>query len=311
MKLNQLRDFVAVAERGSLRAAARETGLAQPAITRSIQALEYSLNAQLFVREPRGVRLTPVGKDFLLRAMSILNEVRRAGESVRQRQGDVDGELALGFSIATHFGIFAEVISAFKRRFPKVRLRIIEGFFPTLENDLRNGLLDFYAGPMPDVGYPADMLITKLFDNNRVVVGRRGHPLRGARKLSDLTEAEWMTTSITRDAPDELKQVFAEHRLPMPRLLFQTQTALSTLMTMINTDALAMMPVQWVEAPLVAGWLEQLPLEQHFAAPPIMLVRRAGLGLTPAGEYFVHLVEQLAGQGGISSDANSISFRKF
>ena len=54
MKLNQLRDFVAVAERGSLRAAARETGIAQPAITRSIQALEHSLGTQLFVREARG-----------------------------------------------------------------------------------------------------------------------------------------------------------------------------------------------------------------------------------------------------------------
>lgn len=294
MKLNQLRDFVAVAERGSLRAAARETGIAQPAITRSIQALEHSLGTQLFVREARGVHLTTVGEDFLLRAMSILNDVRRAGEAVRQKQGALEGELTLGFSIAAHFGVLSEVIAAFKRRFPSVRLRLVEGFFPTLQTDLRNGLLDAYVGPVPDDAHPTDLTVTKLFDNRRVVVGRCDHPLRGARTLADLVEAEWMTTSITRDAPDELRQVFADAGLQMPRLMYQTQSALSALVTLIQTDALAMMPVQWVEAPVVEGWLDCIPLDVDFAAPPIMLVQRIGLGTTPAGEYFVHLVRQLA-----------------
>lgn len=311
MKLNQLRDFVAVAERGSLRAAARETGMAQPAITRSIQALEHSLGAQLFVRHARGVQLTPVGEDFLLRAMAVLNEVRRAREAVRQQQGDLDGELALGLSIAAHFGVLSEVLSSFKRRYPNIKLRLVEGFFPTLETDLRNGLLDVYIGPMPDVGYPADLSVSKLFDNRRVVVGRCNHPLRDARRLGELVDAEWMTTSITRDAPDELRQVFSEAGVKMPRLIYQTQSALSALVTLIHTDALAMMPVQWVEAPLVNGWLESITLEEEFAAPPIMLVQRTGLGMTPACEYFIHLVQQLIGRHSTPRDTNSLSLRQF
>ena len=237
--------------------------------------------------------------------------MRRARESVRQMSGDLDGELALGFSIAAHFGVLSEVLPAFKRRYPNVRLRLVEGFFPTLETDLRNGLLDVYVGPMPDVGHPADMSVSKLFDNRRVVVGRCNHPLQGARRLSDLADAEWMTTSITRDATDELRQVFTEAGVKMPRLIYQTQSALSALVTLIHTDALAMMPVQRVEAPLVKGWLERIPLEEEFVAPPIMMVQRTGLGMTPAGEYFVHLVQKLSGQDGTPIDANSLSFRQF
>ena len=68
MKLNSLRDFLAVAERGSLRAAARQLGVAQPAITRNIQELEKELGVVLFERQARGVTLSPMGEVFLRRA---------------------------------------------------------------------------------------------------------------------------------------------------------------------------------------------------------------------------------------------------
>jgi DNA-binding transcriptional LysR family regulator len=53
MKLTQMRDVVAIAERGSLRAAARHLRLAQPALTRSVQELERELGVPLFERRAR------------------------------------------------------------------------------------------------------------------------------------------------------------------------------------------------------------------------------------------------------------------
>ncbi len=311
MKFNQLRDFVAVAENGSLRAAARALGLAQPAITRSIQELEHSLGAQLFVREARGVRLTPIGQEFLVRAMLILGEIRRAREAVNQRQGEVDGELVVGFSSAAHLGILAKILRSFQTRYPNVRLRIIEGFLPTLEAELRNGQVDLYVGPVTERVQPADLQITKLFDNTRVVACRRGHPLTNARSFHDLADAAWLTTSITRNAEDELKQVFAEHGLGAPHLVCQCQSAFSVLTVIINTDLLAMMPVQWIESPTVSGFVEQIKLDKVFAAPPIMMVHRPGIGLTPAAEYFSHLVQRVAKSEEIMTDSNHLSVRQF
>jgi LysR family transcriptional regulator of abg operon len=311
MKFNQLRDFVAVAENGSLRAAARSLGLAQPAITRSIRELEHSLSAQLFIREARGVRLTPIGQDFLVRAMIILGEVRRAREAISQQQDDVEGELVVGLSVAGHLGIFANILRSFQNRYPGVKLRIIEGLLPTLEADLRNGLVDLYVGPAPEEAQPADLNVVKLFDNHRVVIGRRGHPLAGAKTLRDLADASWLTTSITRDAADELNQVFAEHGLGAPRLVCQSQSALSVITVLINSDILAMMPVQLIESPIADGLLEEIKLDREFAAPPIMMMHRTGIGLTPAGEYFIHLVRRAAGLEGHSSDSNHLSIRQF
>ncbi|WP_238364527.1 LysR substrate-binding domain-containing protein [Mesobacterium pallidum] len=297
MKFNQLRDFVAVAEHGSLRAAARALGLAQPAITRSIQELEHSLGAQLFIREARGVRLTPIGEGFLTRATMILGEVRRAREAVHQQQDGVEGELVVGLSIAGHLGLFSKSLRTFRRRYPSVRLRIIEGFMPTLEKDLRNGQIDIYVGPVPAESEAAELNVEKLFDNERVVVGRKEHPMAGATRLADLAGADWLATSITHDAGDELNQVFSDNALPPPRVVTQCQSALSILTALVESDLLAMLPVQWVESPLLIGLLRQFELDESFAAPPIMMVHRAGIGLTPAGEFLTHLIREAAKTG--------------
>ena len=74
MKLTQLSYVAAVAERGSLRAAARHLGIAQPAFSRSIAELERELGAPLFERRARGMVATPLGQAFVRRATAILND---------------------------------------------------------------------------------------------------------------------------------------------------------------------------------------------------------------------------------------------
>lgn len=294
MKLNQLRDFVAVAENGSLREASRTLRVAQPAITRSIQELEHSLGAQLFIREAKGVRLTSVGELFFGRAMSILSDVRRAREAVHQQQDGFAGELVVGASIAGHLGLLGPVLPAFRRRYPGVRLKVIEGLLSTLETNLRTGVVDIFIGPVVRQFRPADLQVVKLFDNKRVVIGRRNHPLANARSLRDLAGAEWVTTSITHQAADELAQVFAEYGLPEPRVAAQCQSALSILTVLTNTELLAMLPIQWIESQFLGERLGRIQLDDEFDAPPIMLVHRSGIGLTPAGKYLMHLVLKAA-----------------
>ena len=80
MKFSQMRDVVAIAERGSLRAAARHLSLAQPALTRSIHELERELGVPLFERQPKGVIVTAMGKLFIRRATAVWGELRRAQE---------------------------------------------------------------------------------------------------------------------------------------------------------------------------------------------------------------------------------------
>lgn len=292
MKFNQLRDFVAVAEAGSLRAAARRLELAQPAITRSIQELEHFLGAQLLIRGARGVRLTPVGTVFLVRAKRVLEEARRARDDVIQTQDAGYSNLVIGLSIAGHLGVLQRVIRPFIKRYPRVRLHIIEGFLPMLERDLISGSIDFYIGPVPEGRVDTELEVEALFNNERVVIARHDHPLANARTLQQLDGADWVTTSITHEAEDEFMALFASHGMSPPRLMARCQSALSILTVLMGSDMLAMVPRQWVESPLVKDFLIALPLEQRFSAPAMSLVRQAGLGLTPAAEHFVSLARK-------------------
>lgn len=83
MSLAQIRYFVAVAEEGNVGRAAEKLHIAQPPVSRQIQALEAEIGTPLFARTPRGMRLLPSGEAFLQRARSILNALDEATAAAR------------------------------------------------------------------------------------------------------------------------------------------------------------------------------------------------------------------------------------
>lgn len=124
MKLSHIRDVLAVADCGSLRAASRQSGIAQPAITRSIHEIEQELGAQLFERHPKGVRLTPIGEAFRRRAVTIQSEMRRAKEEVAQLKGEGGGQVSIAVSVAASISLLPPAVAAFRKRQPDALLKV-------------------------------------------------------------------------------------------------------------------------------------------------------------------------------------------
>lgn len=292
MKFNQLRDVVAIAERGSLRAAARHLEIAQPALTRSVHELERELGVPLFERRARGMILTPMGEAFVRRANAVMTELRRARDEVEQLHGGTHGRVVAGLSLAAHVELLPPALKPFRARYPHVQLHLIEGWYPTLEAGLKDGSIDFYIGPKHEHSPAPELIQEHLFDNTRIVIGRRGHPLARARSLSQLVDAEWATTSVTFKAEEELRELFERNGLPPPRLALRSQSAVTLIVAMSNTDLLTMVPIQWTKFTAVNQALVSIPLREIFPAPAIVLVRRAGLPLTPAAEFLLDLLRR-------------------
>jgi LysR family transcriptional regulator of abg operon len=97
---------------------------------------------------------TPAGEAFVLRANAILDDVRRAREEVQQMAGSTQGTMVAGLSFAAHVALLPHSLRRFRNRYPHVFLRFIEGLFPTLEAGLKDGSVDFYAGPRPEAPFP-------------------------------------------------------------------------------------------------------------------------------------------------------------
>jgi DNA-binding transcriptional LysR family regulator len=292
VKLNQLRDIVAVAERGSLRAAARHLDVAQPALTRSVRDLERELGAPLFERRARGMSLTAMGAAFVRRANAVLSEVRRAREEVEQLHGGTRGEVVAGLSMVALIALLPKALSAFRVRYPNVQLHLIEGWYPTLENALKDGSMDFYIGPEPVQAPPSDLVQELLFENVRIVLARKGHPLSHARSLRQLIDAEWATTSVTFKAEEEFSELFSRFDVPAPKIALRSQSALTLMSSLAASDLLAMVPIQWIQSPWVGDQLARIPIRETLRAPSIVTIRRAGLPLTPAAEHLLDLMRR-------------------
>jgi DNA-binding transcriptional LysR family regulator len=292
VKLNQLRDFIAIAQAGGIRAASRTLGLGQPALSKSIRQLESELGTPLFERNARGTTLTAFGRIFLARAQAASSELERAREELDQLRGGKGGTVAFGSSSIASLLFLPEALRTFRRKFPEADVRIVEGAYPGMLPALREGSLDFIVGPQPSEPPGKEFRVEKLFDNRRTVVARHAHPLADARSLKQLAKAEWAVTLATGVRASECEDIFAAHGLPPPRAKVQCESMLALLALIANSDLLAFLPPQWVESPLTRNALREIRVSEVIEGPGTCVIRRAGLPLTPAADALASAFER-------------------
>jgi DNA-binding transcriptional LysR family regulator len=294
MKLHHLRDFLAIIENGSISAAAKQLGIAQPSLSRSIRELEADVGAPLIERHARGIELTPMGQSFARRASSAVTELRRGRDEIEQMLGRTVGSVTAGVSGMSHIALLSEALRPFRQRYPKVQLNIEEGTYPVIESRMRDGTIDLYVGPEPEAGCPPEFRSETLLMSTRVVMARRGHPLAHARSLAELLNADWMTTSIADRGETEFRALFELHGLPVPRLSMRVMSSLSILVSLLHGDVLAITTKNWAQWQPMRDRLVVIDVKEHIAAPAVVLMHRAAVPPTPAAEYLCDMLRRAA-----------------
>lgn len=145
MDLKQLATFVHVAELGSFTRAAALLGTAQPALSRQVRALEVELRQPLFDRNGRGVTLTEAGKRLLAHGRGILQQVERARQDLEDQRGAASGRLAIGLPPSASRTLTTPLVEAFRERFPKATLTVVEGLSTYMLEWLAQGRIDCAA----------------------------------------------------------------------------------------------------------------------------------------------------------------------
>lgn len=155
MDLRQLRYFASVAREGSFSKAAVKLGIAQPALSRHIQVLEYEIGVELFVRTSKGVDLTESGTRLLEKAEFVLRYVSEIKRNINQLSTEPSGEIVLGLSPSFASILAHRLVEEVRRRFPLVTLRIVEGLSVMLYSWLEQSKLDLALvtdfGPVPGI----------------------------------------------------------------------------------------------------------------------------------------------------------------
>lgn len=142
MDIRQLRYFVAIAEEGSLSAAAQRVHVAQPSLSQQVIALERELDATLLDRSPRGVTLTEAGEILLSHAREMVAAMERAREAVRQSGSEPRGDVVFGLPSSIAMVLSVPLAETVRLQLPKVRLRAIDAMSGYIKQWLDDQAID-------------------------------------------------------------------------------------------------------------------------------------------------------------------------
>jgi LysR family transcriptional activator of glutamate synthase operon len=182
MELRQIQYFIEVAKREHVTEAAIHLHIAQSAVSRQIFNLEAELGVDLFIREGRNVKLTPIGRMFLEymeQAVTILDNAQR---EIKEYLDPGQGTIRIGFpsSLATY--TMPTAISAFRERYPQVKFQLKQGAYYHLIDAVAKGEIDMaLLGPVPMKEKKVKGSI--FFTENLVALLPSHHPLAGASTL--------------------------------------------------------------------------------------------------------------------------------
>ncbi|MDP3340546.1 LysR family transcriptional regulator [Frigidibacter sp.] len=159
-----LEAVLAVARRGSFRAAALELGMSTTALSHTVGRLEATLGVRLFNRTTRSVSLTDAGRDFVERVAPALAEIRAAMDNARSQRDTPSGLLRINASVQAGREI-APLVLAFLRRHPEMQVDLVtEG---RLVDIVAEG---FDLGIRPADLVPRDMIALSLGKPQRYAV---------------------------------------------------------------------------------------------------------------------------------------------
>jgi len=201
MELRHLRYFVAVAEERSFSGAATRLHVAQPALSKQIRDLEVELGIELLERGPRGVRLTPAGRAFLVEARHTLDVASRAASSARGAAVGRDSPLRFAHGeLAAHGTAIENLLTSFRDANPDAQIEISSQHDGDIFHALRERRVDVgsvFVVEWPVPGFAAHRLIDATITG---VLLPGSHPLAAQPciRLAQLRTLTWLNSAPRR-----------------------------------------------------------------------------------------------------------------
>ena len=157
LDLRQLRSFMDVADLGSFSAAADKAGLTQPAISLHIRLLEKQLGVRLIERVGRRAQPTAAGRDFLIHARRIAEEVAHAIDTVAPHRSGVTGRLRIGTGATACIYLLPPVLGKIRQAMPGIEIVVQTGNTHDILRLLEANTIDAAVVALPASGRSLDI----------------------------------------------------------------------------------------------------------------------------------------------------------
>jgi LysR family nitrogen assimilation transcriptional regulator len=154
-----LRYFRTVVESGSFSKAAVKLMVAQPSLSRHIQALEHELRMPLLQRNARGVSPTEAGKVLLERTLRLEEDMDGIQRTFATMAKCVTGMLRVAVQAPVSFVLVPGLVRNYRARYPDVHLELVEGFSDDVIEKLLAGVIDVAIVDIPSTPF-AELNVT-------------------------------------------------------------------------------------------------------------------------------------------------------
>jgi DNA-binding transcriptional LysR family regulator len=190
--LKEIRTFVAVAETGSIKAAARRLRLTQPAITRQVQRLESALGTAVLDRQVRPPALAPAGRALLERCRQILwsvDDLRRLASA----DAEPAGRFRLGIGPMFSDSTSVQPLVRLRQTYPKLDLQVTSDWSTVMFEEVRANRLDAAVGVWPSgFGSPAGLNVRVFGADCLAIVAAKGESIAARMPLAKLGGRSWI-----------------------------------------------------------------------------------------------------------------------
>ncbi|MGS4945427.1 LysR family transcriptional regulator [Meridianimarinicoccus sp. RP-17] len=288
MKIDEkhLAQLAAVVETGSVTDAANRLGLSQPALSRTLSAMEKRLGEPLFEPGRRPLRPTIIGQQLAEHGRIILEASRKASETVRSFRAGSVGTVRIAGVPFFMDAFISRMIGEFQTRQPDIRVDQSYGNLPELLSGISSNRLDLAITPLGIVDAGGGFAFTPILPGRNIVACRTAHPLLRNRRLTtkDLIDFPWIAPLPGSPLLADLHAILLSIGMSEINVRYSGGSLLSVFNYLEETDALTVLPHSVVFAHRKERHVTVLPVEIPQPARTLGILRLADGPRLPAAE---------------------------
>jgi DNA-binding transcriptional LysR family regulator len=295
LKLRDLSVLLTVARCGSMGKAAAELAVSQPAISKAIAEMEFTLGVRLLDRGPQGVEPTIYARALLDRGLIAFDELRQAVKHIEYLADPTAGELRIGCAVAIGTGFAAVLVEELSRRHPGIVFDLLAAESALTYRALEERKVDLVIArifrPIPEEHMHAEV----LYDEQDVVAAGAQNPWVRRRKvaLADLMNEAW-----TLPPPDSLNgelivEAFRARGLDLPRATLVTASVPVRNALLASGRFLSIVPGSVFRFPASKPGLKRLPIDLPTTRTPVAVITLKNRTLSPVAQVFIDCARKL------------------
>jgi DNA-binding transcriptional LysR family regulator len=293
-KMRQLALVLKLVGTGNLHTAASALNMSQPAATKLIQEIEEALGAELFIRQPRGMKPTPSGILAARHAGFILAELRKMQQDIEGLQNGITGYVRVGAIISAVPELVSQALAKMADAYPTVEVSLSVGTSDVLLPELNAGRLDIVVGSISGALGAELLSYSPLVEDVAVVAAGYTNPILRQHNLTlkDVFSERWILPPTGAPELRSIEAAFHAVGLPLPVNSTRMASMIATATTLQATDTLAIVPQSMCRYFANFQAMGQVDIKLQAPDEPFGLIVVSNRPLTPAAHALYDFINE-------------------